>query len=151
MADTTELNKRVAAMVLKQAEVSATKEKLKNLNAELTTMKAEFLGQLKEMGQRSYECPDGSVSIRTLYSCTIPKTPEEKQALFDWLLKERGPEYYYKYVGVNSRSINSLLSKELEEAKRRGDLDFSMPGIGPRTAFETLKVGDEGNEYDKDE
>lgn len=70
-------------------------------------------------------------------SVTTPKTPEEKQKLFDFL-HEKG--IFLEFASVNSQTLNSLYKSLAEEAAEKGNYDFEIPGVGKPTSFTTLKV-----------
>jgi hypothetical protein len=70
-------------------------------------------------------------------SVTTPKTPEEKEQLFQFL-RDKG--IFLEFASVNSQSLNSLYKSLAEEAAENGVLDFKLPGVGEPTIYTTLKM-----------
>lgn len=70
-------------------------------------------------------------------SVTTPKTPEEKEQLFEFL-QQRG--IFLEMASVNSQTLNSLYKSLAEEAAEKGVLDFRMPGVGEPTEYISLKM-----------
>lgn len=133
------------------AELKALAKRVAELKAEITKRETD-LGLVKEDYQklsgamlRALELMDVE-SIRahgylfykeTKTSVPVPKTLEDKQALFDYL-QERG--IFLESVSVHSQTLNSLYRTYAEEAAEKGVLDFRMPGVGEPTSFVNLKL-----------
>lgn len=73
----------------------------------------------------------------TKSSVTLPKTQEDKEALFEFL-KEKG--IFWEKVSIHSASLNSLYASLSEEALEKGILDFRIPGVSEPTFFTNLKI-----------
>lgn len=74
---------------------------------------------------------------QTSTSVTTPKTPEEKQALFEFL-QSKG--IFLEIASVNSQTLNSLYKSLATEAEEKGNYDFKMPGVGEPTTYTSLKL-----------
>lgn len=70
-------------------------------------------------------------------SVTTPKTPEDKELLFNFL-KEKG--IFYEMAGVNSMTLNSLYKTYEEEALQDGILEFRLPGVPEAKVNTKLKM-----------
>jgi len=81
---------------------------------------------LENLGLDKFHSESGTFSYKYEQSFKVPKDPESKQLLFDWL-RERG--LYDTAISVNSMTLNSLLKAEEGNAIEEGDLDFKVPGI----------------------
>lgn len=106
------------------------------LNKELFSLKETAVSHLKELGRDDYKCPFGAIVLKNRWSVNLPKSEEDRAALFSWM-KEKG--IYDAYVTVNSNSLKSLFLKEREIALESGDaVGFSLPGCGEAKLFEDL-------------
>jgi len=81
----------------------------------------------------------GQVSISENLSVATPKTPEEKQAFFNWLKQEMGEDGYLTYASVNSASLNSLYKQKVEEYGARGEV-LEIAGLQQPTSFNKLSL-----------
>lgn len=113
------------------AEIDQEKLALKAKQEVLDELYDKAMAMLKESGKHSYKSEHGTVSISEMMWVTVPQTPEDKEKLFAYL-KDKGKDIFYKYVGVNSQSINSYVREEWELAKEDPEqaLNFSIPGLG---------------------
>lgn len=122
-----ELNKPVTAAELKKKE-----------------LQAKITGLLRDMNEKSYECEFGRVSRVAEFSVKLPQG-EDKLKFFEYL-KEKG--LFEAYATINYASLNAYYKAELESAKK-GDplaaLNFSLPGIGEATTFETIRFKKKGD------
>lgn len=117
-----------------QAVVKELKSNLDDQNRLLTGLKTEVLGLLEDHEKEKYVTSFGSVSVTDKLSVKVPKLPEDKEKLFNWL---REKEIFNHYATVNSMALNSLYKAEFEASD---DLDFSIPGITEVTAFKQLNM-----------
>jgi hypothetical protein len=131
-----DLDNLVAEMAKKKAEIEALEEQTTEKNKELAAMQAKAYNYLRELGREDFKSPSGSLSIRQSWSITLPKTPEDKAALFDWM-KSKG--IYDAYASVHATALKSLFMAERETyIKEGGDpMIFSLPGLTPAKLFET--------------
>lgn len=114
------------------------KDNLKSEQETLTKMEAKTLTYLKLLGRENYKSPLGSVGVMKRLSVTLPKTPEEKQAFFEYL---KSKNLFDNMISVNSQTLNSWYKQEYEVAAEEKRLsDFKIPGIKEPTVFETIRV-----------
>lgn len=116
---------------LKERKTALNKD-LSEVNAEITKMEAQAVVMLDELERSNYKGPGGAIEIRSRHSVQVPKTDQDKQALFDFL-KQEG--IFEKYVTVNSRSLQTLYNDYRQRAEEDGELTFSMPGVGEPKTF----------------
>lgn len=145
--DIADLNSLVAELFRLRAMKSELTEKEKELNGQIKELSVRLIAILKENNMKSHKAPDGGIGIKRVYSVKVPSNDDEKQKLFDWLTEKN---MFLKYASVHSRSLQKLYNDELDEAVRRGELDFSIPGVGQPTMFETINVT-KGNKDDGDD
>lgn len=131
-----ELDTLVKEIFEKRREIEEQDSKVTALNKELALLKAKAVTYLKELGRESYPTPFGTVSVSQKWRVNMPKTDDDKAALFAYL-KDKG--VYDHYATVNSNELNAFYMKEWEAAKKNGDgVTFAMPGIEPPKLFEDL-------------
>lgn len=119
-----------AQIAEQEMETKALKAKLRALcGAILKTLDAMEAQSIKSQGYLFYKERKANV--------TVPETPEEKQALFDYLRQEG---IFNEMVSVNSKTLNSLYKEKAEDAANSGILEFEMPGVGKPTEVYILKM-----------
>ena len=119
----------------KRDEIDAQSDVVKKLNSELGELEQKCMGYLKEAGKDSYQSEYGTIYQIQKPRITTPKTDEDKKAFFAYL-EEKG--LFLQYASVNSNSLNSFYKAEFEAAKERGDMAFSIPGLGTPSIYESI-------------
>ena len=107
----------------------------KALAEDRTRLEAKIMGYLEEMEKDSHKGRLGTVYRVKRFSVQTPKTPEDKEAFWAWVLKSKGVDVYRSLRSVNSRTLQAFYKEELEAA---GDIDFKMPGVQEPTYSETI-------------
>lgn len=73
----------------------------------------------------------------TKQSVQTPKTPEDKEKLFEFL---KSKDLFISMVSINSQTLNSLYKTLESEATAAGILEFELPGVPRPTPYTTLKL-----------
>lgn len=132
VAQLEELSQAIAA----QREACDMAEQVKKAeNKKLDDLEKKMMGLLNTAGKLNYHSNVGTISITTRESVRLPQTMEEKMAFFDYL-KSKG--IFEEMVSVHSATLNSFYKTEKELAAERGELVFSLPGIGEPSRQEIL-------------
>lgn len=98
----------------------------------------QVISMLQESGQSTFIADGlGRVTVSESLSVQTPKTPEEKQAFFDWLKKEMGDDGFWAYATVNSQSLNSLYKQKVNEYAAKGEV-LEIEGLQPATSYTKL-------------
>jgi len=98
------------------------------LKSEREVVRQNIIAMLIDSGLETFKAPGvGTVTVVTTPTVKTPKDAESKQKLFDFLMS-KGEDVFYTYVGVNSRSLNSLYKLELEKSLAKGEM-FDLPGV----------------------
>lgn len=79
----------------------------------------------------------GRITIKSSLSVTTPKTPEQKEAFFNWIKTNMGMDAYYTYMSVNSNSLNSLYKQKLEEYGEKGEI-LNIDGLDAPVEYVSL-------------
>ena len=118
----------------------AENAKVKELHDAYKQQEARVISLLQQAGKTKYvvEGIGQVITTESLYVPT-PKTPEQKQAFFNWLREELGEDGYYTYATVNSNSLNSLYKQKVEEYGERGEI-LDIEGLEPPTSHVKLSL-----------
>lgn len=120
-------------------QIEEKKAALKEDEENLKKVEAKIIEFLNEYGKSSWKTDRGTLTRVERWSVTTPKSPEDKQAFFEYL-KERG--VYDDMISVNSRTLQAFYREEQEQAVRSGkvatELDFKIPGIDEPKMVQTL-------------
>lgn len=120
-------------------EVEKAKKAAEAVRETYDQTESRLLELLKKAGKTKYVVEGlGTLSISTKFMVRTPKTPEEKQALFNFIRESKGPEVLMGLVSINSNTLNSFVNEE----KKVNPL-VSIPGLEAPTARETLSFRSE--------
>ena len=107
-----------------------TKEALvKDVNVRIQEVKGKILSFLESSGLQSAKTAYGSPYVREIKSAKLPETQEQKDALYQWLVERDGQVNADALYTINSRTLQSIINKEIEARKEAGNPDHSIPGI----------------------
>lgn len=127
-------------LIFKQKNLCDELDKsLTEQKATLTKLQSKMISVLDKFGRCNYSIPGSGMLIKTeRMSVTLPKSPEEKEAFYNYL-KEKS--LFEDIVSVNSMTLNAFYKKEFDIACEEGrSVGFKIPGISePRTVL-TLNV-----------
>lgn len=114
-----------------KAIVDDLKDSLKSASAELTSIKQDLDKQMESSELVKQHIPGyGTLYRQKKFSVKVPKDPVEKLALFDWIEENKGADVLFNLQSIASPTVNALYKEELEIAKKEGNVDFKIPGIG---------------------
>jgi hypothetical protein len=97
----------------------------KKLGEEEAALEAKIIALLDAAEITSYKAKAGTIISSSMQSVSVPKG-ESKQSFFNYL-KEAG--IYDEVVTVNSQWLNGYYKKEMEAAREREDVFFTIPGL----------------------
>lgn len=133
-----ELDELVKKVFTQKAEVEALESKVNEASKKLTELQSSLLSCLQDLKKDNYSVKDfGEVVVQKRFSVRTPKTAEDK-SMFLKYLQEKG--IFWDMVTVNSNTLNAFYRSEMEEAKKDGNLNFKVPGIGDPSYFEYIKL-----------
>lgn len=114
--------------------------KVKELYAQVKEAESKVVSLLQQAGKSKYVVEGvGSVNLQETMSVQTPKTPEQKEAFFNWLREEMGHDGYLTYATVNSNSLNSLYKQKAEEYGERGEV-LEIDGLEAPTSYTKLSL-----------
>ncbi len=121
----------------KYAEASAVS---KSLFKEVKEAEHRIVSVMEKAGKKRYILEGvGQISLEKGMSVQTPKTPEQKQAFFNWLKEEMGEDGYLTYASVNSASLNKLYKDKVEEYGERGEI-LEIEGLDQPTSYTKLSL-----------
>jgi len=109
-------------------------ESAKTIKAEYDAKRKEVLDALKTLNRDNYSVAGAGmayISRKEVY--TVPKTHQEKTALFNYIKEKYGPDALMSMVGIHSATLTSWANKETES----GEV-MQIPGLEQPTMIETL-------------
>lgn len=124
-----------------KAVVDNVKEKLEAEVSHLEALKADAIKSLDSLELTKQHLPGvGTAYIQTKFSVTVPKTPEAKVELFDYIREKKGPDVLLGLQTINSQSLNSFYDAESTLAAEAGNFRWALPGVGEPKAYKTLNL-----------
>jgi len=112
-----------AALRAKKDELD---KEVKDVSEQLEEYKAKILSYLEHYEKTKYIAAGYTFYIQERFPVKMPQDLEKKETFFSFL-KDRG--IYNELITVNSQTLNSFYSKEMEKAIEEGNVDFKVPGI----------------------
>jgi len=134
----TDMRQAVEALREAKSAYESAKRISDDMHAVYSEAQAKIIAMLKDAGQDTFTVTGvGRVTISEQLSVKTPKTPEEKQAFFDWVRREMGEDGYWAYATVNSQSLNTLYKTKFAEYASRGEV-LEIDGLEPASSFTKL-------------
>lgn len=130
-----EMHKQVELIANLRAEEAAIGAQKKAVSDQLELEEHKMMAMLDEIGEKSFKCSLGTVTKVVTMRAAVPKTHDDKKALFDYLQTK---ELYWDTVNINSQRLQSFVKDELEQAKARGDVTYQIPGVSELSPYTTL-------------
>jgi len=103
----------------------------------IKAVEMKLIDYLKDAGMTSFKGASGQVIINKRKNISQPSTPEDKQALFDYL-KSQG--IFEQMVSVNARTLSSWAVKEIEAKKDEGVYGWTPPGLKEPTEYDYISL-----------
>lgn len=121
-----------------KAKADALQEQADAESAELTLMKNKILSYMEKYDKTNHKVSGfGQFIVKEMFSVSMPKDPEKKEALFTYL-KDKGQ--FEDLITINSATLNSYWKQELEEAKQEQRGDFAIPGLDDFKSYKQLTM-----------
>jgi len=128
-------------LCLKLAELRGEIDEIKNKKTSLEQQYAEvsdrIITHLTAHKKTKYETASGTFGITRRFSYKVPKTPEDREAFFNYL---KSKEVFEDLITVNSQTLNAYAKRELDNAIEEGHSDFEIPGIGEPSLYEKITI-----------
>lgn len=132
----TEFDGLCRAIFAQRSVVEAKELELKKETERLEELKTKALKILKDAGKEKFLVEgQGTLYIHNRYTVSTPKDPEERKKFFGYL---RAKGVFEDLITVNHQTLNSFWKEEREASNN--DPDFTIPGIGEPTLFQTVAL-----------
>lgn len=118
----------------------AYEAKSKELTERLEAIKQTIIAHLQENELDSFESTECKIYLSNKSSVKVPRDPEKKKLLFDFIRSKYGPNVLMNMVTVNSMSFNSFYNEEEKHMLESGQIEFSMPGVDQPATYTTLNI-----------
>ena len=121
-----------------KAQLDIIKKKKTEMEGEYKEMTNKILAYLEDLELESFKVPGfGNAIVQNKYSVKVPREPEEKKKLFQYL---QGKGQFLELATINSMTLNSYYKQEFENAVDAGNEDFEIPGIGEPMHYQQLMM-----------
>lgn len=139
VADTTIAGLRTLCekLILARESKDAVTEELKSIQEQIEELKTKIVSIMKENAMPNFKGEFGTISIKNTKSITQPDGMEAKLQLFEYL---KGQGVFEEMVSVNSRTLSSWASKEIEAKEKEGVFGWVPPGLKPPEIYTDLAV-----------
>lgn len=113
-----------------KAVVDNIKDRLAEESKKLEGLKKDAIKVMEAGEIEKFNVPGfGTVSRQKKFSVRVPKDLASKLQLFDYIKTQKGEDVLQSMVSVNSATLNSFYKEERDEAVKRGDIDWTIPGL----------------------
>lgn len=100
----------------------------------------QVISMLTKAGKKKYIVEGvGNITLTETLSVQTPKSPQEKEAFFNWLKEEMGQDGFLAYASVNSSSLNKLYKDKFEEYAARGEV-LEIEGLQQPVSYTKLSL-----------
>lgn len=113
------------------------KKKLSEMEADISKVEQKLIDYLKDSGMTSHKASGVQIILSKRVSVSQPSTPEDKEALFNYL-REKGE--FEGMVSVNSQTLTSWARREIEAKKEAGVFGWLPPGLKEPNEYDTLSL-----------
>lgn len=118
-------------------------KKNKDTNAkvwsEYTKYECKALALLKEHNLGDFSGATHKIALKVSSSVRVPKTDEDKAALFNWITKNCGEDVLLAYQSISSVALNKFYETEAQlHFEKTGNTSFTMAGVEEPKAYEKL-------------
>jgi len=135
------LLEKIKLLFNKKSEKELASATLDRITKEYTALSNEILKMMESLDLEKQHVPGfGTVSRQENWSVKVPKTPDEKTRVFDYIREKYGQDALMGYVTINSNSLNAFYKQEFELAKERKDVRWKLPGIEEPSVYFKLGV-----------
>lgn len=117
--------------------ITQIEEGLKALSEKKTQLEGQIVGLMKDAGISHLKGKNGSLGLTTRRSVAQPETMEQKMQFFDFL-REKG--IFEEMVSVNSRTLSSFVTAEIEAKEKEGVFGWVPPGLKEPNITQVLSV-----------
>jgi hypothetical protein len=137
---TSDLDQAVTFLRLAKDEYTSAKRISDEHHAAMKEREVTLMKLMERAGKEKYICEGvGLVTISKGLSVKTPKTPEQKEAFFNWLREHEGEDAYHAYMTVNSNSLNSFYNLKNREYGERGEI-LEIAGLDQPTEYSKLSL-----------
>jgi len=132
-----ELNAACEKYALLRERKKQAEDIVDGIQAEVKELEVKILAYLKEYAMPNFKGSFGTISIKTSKSISQPEDMQAKLEFFEYL-KAQG--VFESMVAVNSKTLSSWASKEIEAKEKEGVFGWTPPGLKPASEFQSLSL-----------
>lgn len=136
-----EIDQLITALHEKRSEKNRHQIVEKQINSDLAKLEVQIMDALVKSGLKKFSGTKGDVNLIHDSTVKVPKDPEQKGKLFDYM-KERN--VFEELITVNHQTLNAFYKTEEALAVARGDIGWSLPGVEQGANRESLRFKAKG-------
>ncbi len=122
-----------------KAAVDCIKDKLTAEQKKLSELQGKAEKILEAADMQKFNVPGyGTISRVKNYSVKVPKDPDLKQKLFDYIAEQKGEDVLFNMTSINSATLNAFYKEERGAAIERQQEDWELPGVGEPEVYYRL-------------
>lgn len=134
-----QINLTMSKFMDMRRDYEEAKTKASAIYAELKKVESSLLEMLTASGLEKYSVPDiGTVSVTSSLSFNVPKTLDDKRALYGYIKSKHGSEVLESMLSINSRTLNSFLREEYNSLAEEG-VNPVVAGVNQPTEMQALR------------
>lgn len=129
-----ELDGYIKKLIGLREDYDAAKKAASIINTLVEEQEAFVLGILTKLNRSSYEA-EGIAKVTKCMTTTykVPKSPDDKTVLFNYIKEAHGPDVLMGMVSINHQTLNSWAKQELQTVAK-------IPGLELPTSMEYIQV-----------
>jgi transcriptional regulator of heat shock response len=135
-SDLKQLKEMVNELAEKRELYAEEKKRLSEKNQELEELEIGIKRIMEAAGIERFDADTVTVFRKEKTSVRMPKTPEQREALFNYL-REQG--IFEQLVSINSQTLQSWYKHEVEARETAGQVG-NIPGIEDVTTYTDLWI-----------
>lgn len=131
------INELIERLRTFREEKEKLEDQVKVVESGIRASEIKLIEYLKEAGMTSFKGAGGHVILNKRKNVSQPGSPEDKEALFNYL-REQG--IFEQMVSVNARTLSSWAIKEIEAKTQEGVYGWTPPGLKEPSEYEYISL-----------
>lgn len=113
-----------------KTQKDALEDQLSEINKTLQAKERKCIEIMRELKLETFKGSRGTLTPYDKTSYAVPKTEEDRAKFFDYLKQHN---VFDGMVTVHHATLNAYVTQAYNEAKEKGDIFFTVPGLGAPT------------------
>lgn len=127
MSELSDIDRMVTEIDAFNTEISGLKAAIAKIQEKVDQRERDVQTALEEAGLKSFKGTKASVTLVSRWSVKMPKDPEVKDELREWLNERKVFDGLWT---INHQSLNALFKEEMARCQEGGEM-IDVPGLSP--------------------